>query len=140
MEDNDYIAINDSSYTSNDFDSNGNLKLDDEIDFEADNDFSKSEKQASYYEQQCNLCGKIKPVNVTELRKTFNEILSSYDTCTEQMKLVVNSIALSLNEIALTDGQATRIFRHVERDQIDKEYASKQIVSIIKKHIITLFY
>ena len=46
MEDDDYITIDDSSYTSNDFDSIGNLKLDHEIDFEADNDFSKSEKQA----------------------------------------------------------------------------------------------
>ena len=80
MEDSDYITIYDSSYMSNDFDVNGNLKLDNEIDFKADNDFSKSEKQASYYEQQCNLSGKIKPMNVTELCKTFNGILSSYMT------------------------------------------------------------
>ena len=134
IEESDYITIDDSSYTSNDFDLNGNLKLDNEIGFEADNDFTKSEKQASYYEQQCNHITKIKPMNVTELRKTFNEILSSYETCTEQMKLVVNSLALSLNEIALTDGQATGIFRHVERDKIDQGYASKQIVNILKKH------
>ena len=69
-------------------------------------------------------------MNASNLRKTFNEILSNYDICSEKMKLVVNSIALSLNEITQTDGQASGIFRHVERDQVDQEYASKQIVNI----------
>jgi len=126
----DYITNDDSSDSLVDSDSNGNPKTDDDIDFEADNDVSNSEKQASYYEQECYERGKIKAMNASNLRKTFNEILSNYDICSEKMKLVVNSIALSLNEITQTDGQASGIFRHVERDQVDQEYASKQIVNI----------
>ena len=50
------------------------------------------------------------------------------------MKLVVNSITLSLNEITQTDGQTSGIFQQVDRNDVDNEYASKQIVNIIKKH------
>ena len=65
-------------------------------------------------------------MHASELRKTFNMILSNYDTCTEKMRLVVNSIALSMNEITQTDGQTCGIFRHVDRNQVDEDYASKQ--------------
>ena len=71
---------------------------------EADNFLTSEEKQASYYEQECYKWGKPKSLDVSELRKTFNAILSNYDTCTEQMKLFVNAIALSVNEIIQTGG------------------------------------
>ena len=77
---------------------------------------------------------KIKSLDVTELRKIFNSILSNYDTCTEKTKLVVNSIAISMNEITQTDGQQCGIFRHMETDDVDKDYASNQIVELINKH------
>ena len=50
------------------------------------------------------------------------------------MKMVVNSIALSLNEITQTDGQTSGLFHQVDRNDVDNEYASKQIVNIIKKY------
>ena len=50
------------------------------------------------------------------------------------MKLVVNSIALSLNEITQTDRQRCGIFRHVDRREVNKDYADEQIVNIIQKH------
>ena len=50
------------------------------------------------------------------------------------MKLVVNSIALSLNEITQTDGQRCGIFRHFDRNEVNKDYANGQIINIIKKH------
>ena len=56
----------------------------------------------------------------------LNAILSNYDTCTEQMKLFVNSIALSVNEITQTDGQNCGIFRHVDRTEINKKYANEK--------------
>ena len=73
-------------------------------------------------------------MNTSDLRKTFNEILSNYDTCTEQMKLVIISIALSLNKITQTDGQTCGIFCHENKNDVNKDNASKQILSIIKKH------
>ena len=77
---------------------------------------------------------KTKSLDVAELRRIFNSVLSNYDTCTEKMKLVVNSIAISINEISETDGQQCGIFCHVERDDVDKDYADQQIIEIIKKH------
>ena len=55
------------------------------------------------------------------------------------MKLDDNSIALYLNEIAQTDGQRCGIFRHVDRVDINKEYANEQIVNIITKHQNSFF-
>jgi len=134
MEQEEFITLNDSNDTFDDHDSDENSTFDDDIDFEADNNCNKSEKQASYYEQECYQHGTTKPMNVLDLRKTFNEILSTYESCTEKMQLVVNSIALSLNEITLTDGKQRGIFRHMDPADIDEEYASNQIVNIIKKH------
>ena len=74
----------------------------DEIDYEADNYCTSNQKQALYYERQYKQRSQIKPLNATDLKKIFNAILSNYDTCTNQMKLVVNSIVLSLNEITQT--------------------------------------
>ena len=91
-------------------------------------------KQASYYKQEYNQRGQIKPLNAIDLRKTFNAILSNYDTCTNQMKLVVNSIALSLNEITQTDGQTCGIFRHVSRNDVNEEYTMEQMLNIMTKH------
>ena len=105
---------------------------DDEI--EAANFLTSEEKQVSYYEQECYKRGKPKSLDVSELRKTFDAIFSNYVTCTEQMKLVVNPIALSVNEITQTDGQKCGIFHHVDRTEINKEYANEQIVNIITKH------
>ncbi len=59
-------------------------------------------------------------MSAAELCKAFNTILSNYDTCTEQMKLIVNSITLSMNETSQTDGQLCGIFRHVDRKKVDK--------------------
>ena len=64
---------------------------------EADNFLTSEQKQASYYEQECYIRDKTRSLGAAELRKTFNAVLSNYDTCMEQMKLVVNSIALSLS-------------------------------------------
>ena len=50
------------------------------------------------------------------------------------MKLVVNSTALSLNEITQTDRQRCGIFRHVDRNEVNKDYANEQIINIIKIH------
>ena len=52
------------------------------------------------------------------------------------MKLVVNSIALSLSlyELTQTDGQRCGIFRHVDRNEVDEDYANQQIINIIKKY------
>ena len=96
------------------------------IEIEADNCLTSVQKQASYYEQECHKHGKIKSLDASELHKTFNTILSNYDTCTEQMKLFVNSIALSVNEITQTDGQNCGIFRHVDRTEINKKYANEK--------------
>lgn len=107
---------------------------DDNISFTADNGLTLNEKQASFYEQDCYEKGNVKPMSILELRKVFNSVLSNYESCTEKMKLVSNSIALSLNDITQTDGQACGIFRHVNTEDVDETYASKQIVSIIRKH------
>ena len=50
------------------------------------------------------------------------------------MKLVVSSIALSLNEITQTDRQKSGNFHHTDRNEVDRDYAIKQIGSIIRKH------
>ena len=131
---NDYLSLDEASQNYINSDTNDDQDTDDEIFWEADNIFNCNEKEASYYEQECQQRGKIKAMNASELRKTFNLILSNYDTCTEQMKMVVNSIALSLNDITQTDGKSSGIFCQVDRNDVDNEYASKQIVNIIKKH------
>ena len=48
--------------------------------------------------------------------------------------MIVNSIAISLNEISQTDGQQCGIFRYVDRDNVDEDYANQQIIDLIKKH------
>ena len=50
------------------------------------------------------------------------------------MKLVVSSIALSLDDITETDGQKMGIFNPIDRNKVDSDYATQQIVSIIRKH------
>ena len=62
-------------------------------------------------------------MSTAELRKIFNTVLSNYERCTEQMKLVVNSITLSLNNITQTDGH------HVEYSDIfiGKKLTDKEI-------------
>ena len=75
MEDDEFITLNDSNDSFDDHDSDENSTFDDDIDFEADNNCNKSEKQASYYEQASYKHGTIKPMNAADLRKTFNEIL-----------------------------------------------------------------
>ena len=92
---------------------------------------TSNQKQAACYKQEQYWHGKVKSLDATELRNTFNSILSNYDTCIEKMKLVVSSIVLSLNEITQTDGQKSGIFRHTDRNKIDGDYAIKQIVGII---------
>ena len=125
-DDEEYCLIFDeTSDSDNDSDLNFDTNTDDGIGYEADNCCTSNQKQASYYEQECNQHDKIKPMNTSDLRKTFNEILSNYDTCTEQMKLVINSIALFLNEIAQIDGQTCDIFRHVNKNDANKDYTIK---------------
>ena len=51
-----------------------------------------------------------------------------------KIKLIIDSIAILLNEITQTDGQQCGIFRHVERDDVDKDYANQQIIDMIKKY------
>ena len=70
---------------------------------------------------------------------TCNAILSNYDKCTEQMKLVVNSIVLSLNEITQTDRQRSGIFCHTDKNEVIEDYTKKQIVSIIEKITLEFF-
>ena len=117
--------VNDNEIDS-DLDLSTNMMSDNDDEIEADNFLTSEEKQASYYEQEYYKRGKPKSLDVSELHKTFNAILSNYDTCTEQMKLVVNSIALSVNEITQTDGQNCGIFRHVDRTEINKKYANEK--------------
>ena len=133
---NDYCITLDNRSDEEDTSENESDINDDEdnISFTADNGLTLSEKQASFYEQDCYEKAKIKPLSVIELRKVFNNILSKYDSCTEKMKLVSNSIALSLNDIVQTDGQVSGIFRHVGQEEVDESYACKQMISIIRKH------
>lgn len=109
------------------------LNTNDGIDLVADDSFDANQKQAIYHEQACYQSGKVKTLSASELWKTFNTILSNHETCTEQMKLVVSTITLSLQEITQTDRQSCGIFCHVDRSDVDREYALKQIVGIIKK-------
>ena len=133
MDDNESLILDISSESDDEseivFDDNTE---DDKIDYKADNYCISNQKQASYYEQQYNQRGQIKLLIATDLRKIFNAILSNYDTCTNQMKLVVNSIALSLNEITQTDGQSSGIFRHISRNHVSKEYAMEQMLNIMR--------
>ena len=55
----------------------------------------------------------------SELQKTSFLILCNYKTCTEEMKLVVNSSTLSLIKITQTDGQSCGIFHNVEWKDVD---------------------
>ena len=93
-QDNNSVTLDD---IGNETDSIIELNSDEEIELAAD----ESQKQAAYYEQGCYQRGTIKTMSAAELNKTCNTILSNYETCTEQMKLVVNSITLGciLNEI-----------------------------------------
>ena len=74
---------------------------------------------------------KIKSLDASLFGKTFNRVLLNYDTCMEQMRLVVNSIALSLYEITQTDGQRCGIFHHALKNKVDKKYARDQILNKI---------
>ena len=123
--DNDHVS---------DFDSSDEMNIGDDVEIEADDNLTSKQKQASYYEQECYQKSKTKSLEITELRRIFNNVLSNYDTCTEKMKLVVNSISISMNEISQTDGQQCGIFRHMERENVNEEYANQQIVKLINKH------
>ena len=65
---------------------------DDEI--EADNFQTSEEKQASYNEQECYKRCKRKSLDMSELRKIFNAILSNYDTCTEAKNMLMNKLSI----------------------------------------------
>ena len=39
-----------------------------------------------------------------------------------------------MNEISQTDSQRCGIFCHIDRDNVDEDYANQQIVELIKKH------
>ena len=66
--------------------------------------------------------------------KTFNKVLSNCDTCIEQMRLVLNSIGLSINEITRLDVQRGCIFHHAPRNKVDEQYAMDQIIIKIQTH------
>ena len=125
------ITLHDSD---NKLSSIGNVRKHHDENFVTDELLTTSQKQAAYYEQDCSAERTIKPMLASELRTKFNEILSNYDTCTKKMKLIINYITLSLDETTQTDGQSSGIFRHMEREKIDKDYVSNQTIEIIRKH------
>ena len=90
----------DSSESNSDLNSNTDLTSDNDVEIEADKFLFSEQKQASYYEQECYHRSKIKSSDASKLRETSNIVLSNYNSCTEQMKLVANSVALSLRDNA----------------------------------------
>ena len=85
------------------------MNNDDEIEQIADNCLSSSQKQAAYYEQESYQKGTIKAMSASELRKHSTQFYPIMKLI-EHIKLVVNSITLSLNEITQIDGKSCGIF------------------------------
>ena len=75
--DDDYVTLDEASQSYVNSDSNDDQDTDDEIGFEAANIFHYNQKEASYYEQECPKRGTIKAMNASQLRKTFNLVLSN---------------------------------------------------------------
>ena len=71
--------------------------------------------------------------------KTFNKVLSNCDICIEQVRLVLNSIDLSINEITQSDVQRGVIFHHAPRNKVDEQYAMDQTIIKIQIHKKNLF-
>ena len=51
-----------------------------------------------------------KPLSIKELQQIFNEVLSSYRTCSETTKFVLGSMALSARDMSATDGKSKGLF------------------------------
>ena len=57
-------------------------------------------------------------MNAAESQSRLNLILSDYDTCSDLMNLIVNSITPLLDEISLTNDESSGVFRYVDETKV----------------------
>ena len=83
-----------------------------EVDNTANNNVSDEQRTTSNFESMKIITSNnnTKSLTIKELQLIFNEILSSYRTCSETTQFVLGSIALSARDMCATDGKSKGLF------------------------------
>ena len=91
-----------------------------EVDNTANNNLTNEQRTTSNFESTKNIThnDQTKPLSIKELQQIFNEILSSYRTCSETTKFVLGSMALSSRDMSAKDGKSKGLFD--DEKNIDK--------------------
>ena len=70
-----------------------------------------------------------KPLNRNDLKKIFDEILGSYDRCTENGQYAVCSLAISTKEICNSDGRSCGIMSNsMDNESCNLQNLMKKII------------
>ena len=130
----DAYSTNESS-TNNDTTSKNQNITDDNVDDDNIMD-SLSPSENDDDDNQVNMTN-TKPLSRGDLKRIFDEILGSYDRCSDNVKFTVCSLSLSIKEISNSDGRSGGLMHNMAEDEsFNLELSMRDIINKHKNSFI----
>ena len=123
QQDNDLISDNDSVYSDNTMN----------IETTADIKHSTEQNQGAFFEQMPGQSKPVKCLTASELKKCHGSIIRELQFVYHPVKIMINAIMLSLNEMGITDGMSNGIL-DATSDNYSDEVILKSINNLIREH------
>ena len=72
--------------------------------------------------------GNIKPLSTRDLQTVFNDILSKFDKCQDNVKYLVSSLAISMQQVSATDGKKGGILETSTKSDCEVMQEMKRVI------------